>query len=162
LSEASGSLVGGQVLARRGVVAHNIGNHVGVKTHIKIGVDEEFQKRIIKLEWKMGDVQKEINILKNAYREYQVKYPPEVRNSMEVFLKLESAVYTKEKEMEELVQEKNDLLAEFRELNEAKAIITGTLYEGTTFEICGIHWNAPTIQNTMVKRTEDGVTMFSN
>ena len=162
LSETSGSLVGGQVNARRGVVAHNIGNHVGVKTHIKMGVDEEFQKKLIKLEWKMNDVQKEITILKNAYREYQLKYPPEVRNSMEVFLKLESAIYTKEKEMGELMQEKNDLTAEFRELNEAKAIITGTLYEGTTFEICGLHWKAPTIQNVMVKRTEEGVTMFAN
>lgn len=162
LSETSGSLVGGQVLARRGVVAHNIGNHVGVKTYIKMGVDDEFQKKLLKLEWKMADVQKEINILRNAYRDFQIKYPPEVRNSMEVYLKLESAVYTKEKEHEELLQEKNDLVAEFRELNEVKAIIVGTLYEGTIFEICGLHWNAPTIQNTMVKRTEEGITMFAN
>lgn len=162
LSETSGSLVGGNILARRGVIAHNIGNHVGVKTYIKMGVDDEFQKKLLKLEWKMADVQKEINILQNAYKEFQIKYPPEVRNSMEVYLKLESAIYTKEKEREELLQEKNDLMAEFRELNEAKAVILGTLYEGTIFEICGLHWNAPTIQNTMVKRTEEGISMFAN
>ena len=127
-----------------------------------MGVDDEFQKKLLKLEWKMADVQKEINILQNAYKEFQIKYPPEVRNSMEVYLKLESAIYTKEKEREELLQEKNDLMAEFRELNEAKAVILGTLYEGTIFEICGLHWNAPTIQNTMVKRTEEGISMFAN
>ena len=54
----------------------------------------------------MRSIHAELDILTRAYEDYTRKYPPQIRNSMELFAKVQSAIYTKEKELEECENEK--------------------------------------------------------
>ena len=54
----------------------------------------------------MRSIHAELDTLTRAYEDYARKYPPQIRNSMELFAKVQSAIYTKEKELEECENEK--------------------------------------------------------
>ena len=72
---------------------------------------------------------------------------------MEMYLKIEKAIYTKEREMENILRQKHDLLEEIQNSKAAYVEITDILYEGVTVEIDGIKYQ--------VQKTK-GVTLRKN
>lgn len=159
---SNGMLAGGTAYAERGMEVQYIGNRVGLATRIRLGVNDAVLKRQSIIDQKIEEVNKELFIFKNAYLDFQKKYPPEIRNVMDMYLKIESAIYTKEKEMGELLQQKQQIESELKKVKNAEVIVRDTLYEGTVFEINGRHWSSSRLQNIRVKRIEDRIAVFKN
>ena len=158
----NGMLAGGTAYAKKGIEAQCIGNRARLKTLIYLGDRENYGGKQEDLDQKIKDVTKELLILKNAYMDFQKKYPPEIRNTMDIYLKIESAIFTKEKELEALSQEKERAEEEIKAVRNAEAVVKGILYEGTVFDVNGKYWNAKYSQNVRVRREEGTVAVYEN
>lgn len=162
ISGSKGTLAGGAITAVKGLFAYNVGNRAGIPTYIKIGINENIIQNGMMIENKMKEVNKELNILGNAYTDFQRKYPPEVRNTMEMYLKIESAIYTKEKELEKLYKAKARQDEAIDKIGCARAIIRGSLFEGIVIEIDRRRWISAGVSNVTIRRVNDRIAVFSN
>lgn len=157
-----GALAGGVAYARRGMELQFAGNHVGLATCLRIGVDESLFQRKNALDAKIKEASKQLLIFHHAYSDFQKKYPPEVRNAMEMYLKIERAIYTKEKEIFEQSQERERLEQEMKEVRGAEIRVWDTIYEGTRIQISGKSWYARQISNVTVKKAGERIAVFRN
>ena len=158
----NGTLVGGSAYAINGFRGGNVGNRAGLFTILKVGINEVVLKNQMDIEEKINKVNKELSILGNAYMDFQRKYPPEIRNTMEMYLKIESAIYTKEKQMEQLYQAKTQMEENIQKTKDARAIVGGILYDGVIMEINGLRWDARNVRNVTVKRAGNRIAVFAN
>lgn len=157
-----GTLAGGMAYARKGIDVQFAGNHVGLATHLRIGVDDAFFDQKNEVDAKIIEAGKQLLIFQHAYADFQKKYPPEVRNVMEMYLKIENAIYTKEKEISELTGEKNRLEQEMKTVKSAEVLVRDTLYEGTQIQISGKNWYARHVSNVSVKKVGERIAVFKN
>ncbi len=157
-----GLLLGGYTRAGRGIQACNVGNKVGLSTVLNVGIDDKFMSRMHQFDYMMENVQKELSILNNSYNDFKKKYPAEVRNAMELFLKIENAIYTKEQQMKELNQAKEDLENEMKEMENARVRISGTLYEGTEVTVDNVKWEAFSVKDVTIRCTRQRIVVESN
>lgn len=162
VSGTKGTLAGGTAYAGRGLQAYNVGNWAGLVTYLKLGIDEGMTKQKQEIEDQIKEAQEELSILGNAYLDFQKKYPPAVRNTMEMYLKIESAIYTKEKEISELSETYNQMEAKLKTMGDDKAVIKGSLYEGTIVEINGQKWSARSIQDVTLKNVRGRIRVRAN
>ncbi len=162
ISGEKGALVGGHICAVQGISVYHVGNRSGVPTSIRVGTDEKIYQKTFRLERNIGEVRKELAVFQGAYAEIQKRYPPEVRNSMEMYLKVESAIYTKEKELEQLQEEEARLMEGYKAARDATVVIRGTLYEGVEFEINELKWTSKSAHNIRIKRMEDRIAVYAN
>lgn len=162
ISGNEGVIAGGTAYAGRGLSVYDAGNHVGIATYIRLGTNEQILAKQQEIEAQEAEILKELNILGNAYLEMNKKYAPEVRNTMEIYLKVENAIYTKEQEMEYVTRSKLQLEETMKNIHEAEAVIRGTLYEGTVLEINGKRWAARSVQNVRVRNIRDKIAVYAN
>jgi uncharacterized protein (DUF342 family) len=132
-----GNIVGGCCTAVRGLSAIRLGNKVAVPTRVKIGVNSDIARQLKSAGDSIDGVEQELKILRNAYGDMIMKYPPEERNAMDVFLKVERAIYSKEKELQELMLYKRKKEKDLTEMKKAKAVVSETLFDGVVLEING-------------------------
>lgn len=157
-----GSIAGGRACALKGFGVYNVGNRAGLGTMLKLGPDEHWEEQLNELEGRISEVSKEMNILGNAYMDFQRKYPAEVRNTMELYLKLENAIFTKEKEMEGLMKSKAGMEELISKANEARAVVRGIIFEGTVIEINGRSWAAREVRNVTIRNTDNRIAIYAN
>lgn len=158
-----GSLVGWEACAELGLRANRLGNQAGLSTCIKLGVSDRLRKEELDLNEQVRNVSAEMETLTRAHDEFVKKYQPEVCNSIDLFLKVESAIYTKEKEMDELMRKQKLLEEEKRRTAAVSAVVETKLYENVTFEIDRIRWkNTKTLGSVRVKKMEKKIQVFSN
>lgn len=81
---------------------------------------------------------------------------------MELYIKVERAIYTKEKELAELLPEQEKLAEIIKNAGDAVAVIRDTVYEGVQFEANGVTWNARTVSNIRVKRVKNRIAVYPN
>ncbi|MDO4303247.1 MAG: FapA family protein [Bacillota bacterium] len=162
INGANGALVGGLICAVEGLSAYHIGNRAGLSTSLKIGFNELMRRRQRELEEKIQEVEKELSIFNNAYMDFKKKYPPEVRNTMSMFLKIEDAIFTKEKEMESLSGKQRELEDMLQRTAEVKISVRGSLFEGVAVEINGAKWNSKEIRNVTLKKVQGRVVLYAN
>lgn len=157
-----GTLAGGIAVAGKGVKAYNVGNHVKLPTVLKLGVNENMLRNRHDTELKIREVSRQLAILGNAYRDFQRKYLPEVRNTMEIYLKIEKAIYTQELEMERLHKELKEYEQGIENMTGARAVVSGILYEGTTIYIDHLKMSAHDIRAVTLRRVKDTIVMQPN
>ena len=162
VSGRNGQVAGGIAYAKHYIDMTYAGNKVGLTTLIKLGINEEISETQDDVEARIAEADKQLEILRNAYSDFHVKYPPEVRNTMAMYLKIESAIFTKEQEMDELLQHKKAMEQEIAAAKSAYAVIHDTLYDGTVFEINGKHWEAKQMRNVRIKRVKERVAVYNN
>ncbi len=146
-----GLLLGGTARAARGITAHTIGNQYGLWTVLNVGIDQETIKLQQKLEKDMENVYRELAILNHSKMEFENKYLPEVRNTMEIYLKIEDAIYTKDLQIKALHEEKQHLDKLMDEMKGAKVEVMGTLYEGTDVAVDDVRWKAFSIKSVTIR-----------
>lgn len=159
-SGSKGILVGGRTEAEKGISAYSIGNAAGSLTTILFGTSRETRRIMKEQIEKMSGVQREIDIFTKSYEDLQKKYAPEILNGMELYLKLENAIYTKETELKQLRGEQEQLLARIRESDQAEVRVRGNLYEGVLFESSGQKWKPKTISGVRVKKVDNRITFL--
>ena len=158
-----GSLVGGRACAEQGLRANRLGNQAGLATYVQLGTGERLHRQELDLNEAVRSVSGELEVLNHAHEEFMKKYQPQVRNTIELFLKVESAIYTKEQEMDELMEKKRRLEEEKRKAAAVSAVVETKLYEGVTFEIERVRWtNSKRLGSVRVKKSENKIVVFSN
>ena len=158
-----GSLAGGCASAEKGLRANRLGNHAGLATYIRLGMSKRLDRQTLNLCEAIRGVEAELETLNQAREEFVRKYPTHVRNSNEMFLKVESAIYTKELELETWMEKKRQLEEEKRRAAIVSAVVETALYEGVTFEIEQVRWTTSRrLGSVRVKKMEKQIVVFSN
>ena len=112
---------------------------------------------------KLKKLQSELAIFEEAYKKLQKQYPPEVRNEMEIYLKVEQATYIKRKQMEQQFELTKELEQKRKKADEAKMLVRGTLNAGTVVQMNGMTWNAASsVKNVTVRRSFKEIGVFRN
>jgi len=81
---------------------------------------------------------------------------------MDIFLKLENAIYTKEEEYKQLLDNQTALNEQLKKASEATGIIRGRLYGGVTIEIDGAKWAAKQVDDVVVRKVNNRVAIYKN
>jgi len=162
ISGFEGTFVGGRASAMEGFYAYNVGNEIGLATHLQLGVNERILEKYNSIQEKIKEVNRELTILRNAYSDFHAKYTAEVRNTMPIFLKVECAIFTKEKQFDKLQFTKYKLEKKMGSMVNVKAQIRGFLYEGVCVEINGLKWNARKLNNITIKREGMQFAVYAN
>lgn len=147
-----GMIAGGSICAENGIKTVNLGTQERIPTFIKIGKIERFKQRENNYNSIIRDVSQELFTLQNALKEFQKRFSPELRNKMEMYLKIENAIYTKEREMENILKQKHDLLEEIQKSETACVEITNILYEGVTVEIDGTKYQSQKTKGVILQK----------
>lgn len=156
------TIAGGTAYAVKGFKLNHVGNKAGLHTLLKIGASEDLLKRKKVLFETISELEQQLQILKNSYSDLQAKYTPEMRNSMDVYKKIENAVYTLNSELEEMHRKRDELEEEFAKASEAKIIITGQAHEGTVVDLNGRRWEAQNQTNIVLKRVDNQMVVLNN
>ena len=135
LSGKQGMLAGGIVKVLKKINAYDIGNHAGIKTVVKMDYSEKYQAKRINLYNELDHANDELVLFKNAIEELKKKFSPEVRNTMENYLKLENAVYTVELAIDNIKKKILEMEAEIAEAQKQNIVVRGKLFEGVEIEI---------------------------
>lgn len=163
VSHSTGTLVGGRSCAVKGITAQNVGNRAGVNTYIRIGINEDIIAKVKKLQDEIRSAHEELAILENAKRDFENKFPPDIRSTQEMYSKLERAIYTKKKQLGELDIEKKEMNKEIKLISEAKVVVRGRLYEGTTIDVNGKRWHSRYMMDVTIRRTSDeNIAVYRN
>lgn len=162
ISGSKGMIAGGKTCALRSINVYNAGNRAGLSSFFAVGVGESLIKEEIQVNSKIENVNWELKILRNGQKDLQKKYPPEIRNTMEIYLKIESAIYTKELEMGELKEEKERIIRRKKEIASAKLCVRGMLFEGVVVELGGQRLHPKEMSNVTVRRSGEGIGIFHN
>ena len=149
VSGMGGSIAGGSVYAGFSIEAGTVGNRNGIRTDIQLGYDKD--RPGIDYSGQLGEIESQLTILNNALDEYKEKYPPEERNMMPIFLKIENAVYTKQQEKSDVEKLIAQQLEERKKAKQAYIKVYNMLYEGTNVTINNVVYSADTKKCVMIK-----------
>ena len=147
-----GSITGGKTYAFVGIESQNLGNVARMKTYIKMGLDDEIMIKYNNIISKISDIENEIKILVNAHEDIQKKHPPEVRNVMDMFIKIEKAIVLKNKHLKDANEEKEKLQHDIDTARSCKAVVKGDVYEGVMFSIDNSTWRSPGLRNVIIEK----------
>ena len=78
---------------------------------------------------------------------------------MDIYIKIENAIYTKEKQMESIGEEKTKIEDEIKKSGQAYAVIKGHLFEGVTVEIDGVRWLSGNVKGITIEKVEKRLAM---
>lgn len=156
------AIMGGMAYAALGFRIFDAGNRAGIITHLKMGISDHMQEKQRDLDNKMKEANKELSILGNAYIDFQRKYEPEIRNSMEMYLKIESAIFTVENKLADLYEQKTKADADIMKVERACAVVKGKIHNGTSLEVDGLRWNSPGIRNISIRKNGNKISVCTN
>ncbi len=156
------TIAGGIAQAEKGYRVNHVGNQVGIRTVLKLKVDDTIREENKKVKASMREVKHELELLSNTYKEYKEKFPPEVRCNMGIFAKIENAVFAKKQQYEKLVALCTEYEKTIKVSNESKIIIGGQAHEGTILEMNGCRWLANDEYNITVKRQDSEMEVVNN
>lgn len=163
ISGSKGAIIGGNAAAVYKIEAHHIGNRAGLLTNISLGMNQAMIQEEEEADIKLKKFQSELAIFEEAYRKLQKQYPPEVRNEMEIYLKVEQATYIKRKQMEQQQEYTKELEGRRSKAEEAKMLVRGILNAGTVVQMNGMRWSAANaVQNVTVRRSFKEIGVFRN
>ncbi len=155
-------IAGGVAQAEKGFKVNNVGNLAGIHTVLKLKVNAKVWEERRMLFNAIKDVKHELQMLNNSYEEFKVKFPPEIRNNMDLFKKIEKAVFTKNKQLEQLMKLREENEQNISKTREAKVVITGCAHEGTTLEMNENRWVAENQHNITIRQQNEQMEVVTN
>ena len=156
------SIIGGKAFASKGYKVTNLGNDAGTATQVQIGIDEDVINAIGSITDKMKENSKQLMLLGNSMKELKIKFPPEVRNTMPLYKKIDNAIYTINKQQEEMQKEKEKLNLQVLFSREATITIDGVAYEGVTCILGKGRWDAAGERHITLKGTGGAMVSVTN
>ena len=162
VSGRKNSIVGGVTFAAKEIRVHQVGNSAGLRTFLKLGVNTEMLRRQSTLTKQIDDIDKELQVLEQAFADYREKYPTEDIAKMDIFKKIENAMFTKEEMKKRLLPEKIEIDDKVMQAQNARAIITGNVCKGVVVEICGRSWFSDGARDVTICKNNDKVELITN
>ncbi len=161
LISPKGLLIGGTARAAKGISAFTVGNRNGLRTVLNVGIDKEMMDLSKKTDMEIENIHKELDILNRAKGDFQKKYAPEIRNSMERYIKIEDAIYTKELQLKAWNQKRQTIDDEMEERKGSSVTVNGTLYEGTEISVDDVMWKAFSVKGVKIKCVNGKISVIA-
>lgn len=156
------SIIGGKAFSSKGYKVRDLGNNAGAITQVQIGIDQEVIEKVNYLTDKMKENKKQLMLLDNSMKELKIKYPPEVRNELPLYKKIDNAIFTINQQNEELTKEKEKLNREILYSRECTIRVDGTAYEGVTCILHKSKWEAAGERGIVLKGTGGAQVNINN
>ena len=162
ISNKKGLLLGGRALVEEKINANNMGNKLNTPTIVVMGMNERIRGVGKQIQEDIKNVKHELEILNNAKEQFNEVYSPEERNGLEIYLKIENAIYTKDIQMKELKEKRQEYVDRIKEMLQARVNIRNHLYEGVTFEFNGKIWRAEKSYNVTLTGSASNIVVSQN
>ena len=162
LSGKKSVLVGASAFAAKEIKAIDVGNMMGVQTKIKLGVSDKMKAELYRINTARSDNNKKLDILIKSEKDFQSKFSQEERDAMEMYIKIENAIYTLNIQEEELKKEYEDLMDVIAITKDACLVVMGNLYDNVLIEIDGKRTMSTQSSNVTVKKVSERVGIFKN
>ena len=107
-------------------------------------------------------VRKELLLLQRGMEKFHIRYSPEVYHNLELYQKLENAIYTKNLEMQKLNEAEMKLDQEMYAVRNAKVIIHGAIHEGVSIQIEDMLMNASYANDINICKINGRITVSRN
>ena len=157
-----GLILGGNVFAANDIKVANIGNESGLRSVIKMGVSDSMKERQKTVDNKLQDIHNKLLILQKGQKDFQDKYSAEIRNSMDMYIKIENAIFTLNQEEAELLEEKEKIMRQIMATADAMLTVANTLYENILIDIDGRKIISTRANNVTVKKVDNRLGIFKN
>ena len=132
-----GLIVGGYISAREDITAKNIGSPMGTNTLLEVGVlpelVDEYRELCNDLKAKQEIFEKNVKIL-NVFQQLQAEGKLSADKN-ELYLRVWETQYATEKEIEKLVNQKNELDYKFQDIGDVFIKASETIYSGVVLKI---------------------------
>ena len=136
----TGTIVGGVCTGVKGVSAQSIGSKAGKQTLIRAGSSTALLKLNNEIYRKLSSAQEEVRILDNVRREMEAKLDPVQLAEQPVYEKVQNALYTKGRELEDLTARQEEVRSRLLELSRAVILAKGTIYDGVRVQLGSANW----------------------
>ena len=156
------AIIGGKAFASHGYKVFNLGNDAGTATQIQIGIDQEIIDKVQEIIDKQKENQKQLMMLDNSMKELKLKYPPEVRNEMPLFKKIDNAIFTINQQQEELTRQRESYNREILYSRECTVRIDGVAHEGTVCLVHKARWEAAGERRVELKSSGGSMLSLNN
>lgn len=158
----NGSLIGGSCTAQEGMLVQNLGNRAGIMTAVSIGIETEVQKALDRIKEETDKILDDLGRLKSAQQEIIDKYPPEIRNTQEIFLKIGSAIFTKNKQLENMTEKQQQLKKRMTQIRYAGIRVLGDIFENVNVKIDDVRWVSRELRNVTLKRINKRISVYQH
>ncbi|MCR4788786.1 MAG: FapA family protein [Lachnospiraceae bacterium] len=157
-----GLILGGTVFAARDIKVGNVGNDMDVRTVIRLGISDKVREEQRRVENQLMDCDNKLKVLENGQRDFQAKFPAEIRNAMEMYIKIENAIYTINLDKQELLNRRNEIMRQIANTADAMLTVTGNLYGNILIEIDSKRIISTPATNVTVKKIDNRIGIFQN
>ncbi len=154
--DGKGMIAGGTAYSESGFRIRNAGNTAGVSTRLVTGITEDLQKENARIIHQLKELQDELNMLDNTCQDYQRRFKPEVRNTMRFYLDLEEAIESKQKQLEVLEKQAEEMTGRLNKTDSADITIRHILHDNVIIEISGTIWRGESLKHVTFKKTPEG------
>jgi len=155
---SNSALVGGTAKAEGGFQLHNVGNDAWIPTDIRIVRDAAMFEKYFQRNKRQKDIEHELEVLHHHRNELSKKFSQDSIAEMDVFTKLENAIYTKEMQIKELKKEQKSLESAIHKLQYAKIVIMGQAFIGVHAIAGEYHFRADNQRNIVIQALNGQVT----
>lgn len=156
---SKGLILGGNVFAVRAVKVSTLGNAVGVKTTVKMGVSDEMIAHQRKVSSDLNDIENKLLVLNKGKEDLEEKYPPEIRNVLEIYINIENAIYTLNLEKKELVAAKEEIEHKIANTSDTSLTVSKDLYENVWISIDNKKMISQRATNVVIKKIDERITI---
>ncbi len=155
-------LAGGIASSESGFYLNNVGNHAGLKTVLKVQINETARNDYHNILYNIKDVKRQLEVLNKTYSDLMEKYSAEERSEMELFQKVEKAVFLKQKQLDKMKELEIQLKRVIDKEKLVSVVIGGNAYEGTVVEIGSGRWEAKNHYNVTIKQQNSEISVYNN
>ncbi|MCR4616674.1 MAG: FapA family protein [Lachnospiraceae bacterium] len=155
VKKTKGAIIGGRATGLRGMTVQNVGNKMGQKTILAAGVPKSMDEKRKEIRERISLNKEQLKVLRNAELDFHNKYPMNILSQMDIFTKIENAIYTKELDIEQANKDLEEFLETMKEYSKSKIVVKGDLYDGVDVEISGKHWISYGMSRVTLKLVND-------
>ena len=129
-----GGIIGGTCYAEKGFCVSNIGNTVGIKTALSLGINDNihFQKMVVDKE--ISKIKAYITQLTNVYEEACQKHPNQSTKQRDLFLKVKDAIYVKNQELSAAQKKKEQIQKRQKRACSSQIIVEHHIYDNVDIQ----------------------------
>ena len=153
---------GGIACSESGFYLNNVGNHAGLKTILKVQINETARNDYHNIIFNIKDVTRQLEVLNKTYSDLMEKHTAEERSEMELFQKIEKAVFIKQKQLDKMKEPEIQLKRTIDKEKLVSVVISGNAYEGTVVEMGNSRWEAKDHYNITIKRQDSEISVYNN
>lgn len=153
---------GGVACSESGFYLNNVGNHAGLKTVLKVQINEAARNDYHNILFNIKDVTRQLEVLSRTYNDLMEKHTAEERSEMELFQKVENAVFLKQKQLDKMKELEKQLKKIIDKEKLVSVVISGNAYEGTVVEMGSGRWEAKDHYNITIKQQNSEISVYNN